>query len=93
MNHNDLASQKIRARLVNLNRDLRGSFSVAERPQTDQATRDRCVREVVHFYKQIRRSERALQLMRDENPAKKAERLAAATAARIEPPAESAFSI
>jgi len=90
---NDLASQKIRARLMNLNRDLRSSFAVAERPQSDQSSRDRSVMEVVHLHKQIRRSERALQLIRDENLARKTERSAAAAALRVELPAESALAI
>lgn len=86
---NDLASQKIRARLLNLNRDLRSSFTVAERPQNDQRLRDRSVMEVVHLNKQIRRSERALQLIRDENQARKTERFVAAAAFKVETRPES----
>lgn len=89
--NNVLEIQRIRARLEHLGSKLRLSYSVAERPQNDQTLRDRSVMEVVHLHKQIRRSERALQLIRDEDLARKTERLAAA-ALRVEIPNENALA-
>ena len=90
--NNILEIQKIRSRIEHLGSKLRLSYSVAERPQNDQSLRDRSVMEVVHLYKQIRRSERSLQLIRDENLARKTERLAAAAALRVEIPNENVLA-
>jgi len=90
--NNILEIQKIRARIEHLGSKLRLSYSVAECRQNDQTARDRSVMEAVHLYKQIRRSERSLQLIRDENLARKTERLAAAAALRVEIPNENALA-
>ena len=82
--NNILEIKKIRTRIEHLGSKLRLSYSVAECHQNDQTSRDRSVMEAVHLYKQIRRSERSLQLIRDENLARKTERLAAAAALRVE---------
>ena len=76
------AIQEIRARLAHLNSDLRLSYNGAQRHQNDQSSRDRCVMEVVHLHKQIRRSERMLELLVTEDRTRKAERMAASAEAR-----------
>ena len=86
--NNILEIQKIRSRIEHLGSKLRLSYSIAECRQNDQTSRDRSVMEAVHLYKQIRRSERSLQLIRDENLARKTERLAATAALRVEIPNE-----
>jgi hypothetical protein len=90
--NNILEIQKIRSRLEHLGSKLRLSYSVAECRQNDQTLRDRSVIEVVHLCRQIRRSERSLQLIRDENLARKTERLAAAAALRGQIPKENALA-
>ena len=90
--NNILEIQKIRSRLEHLGSKLRLSYSIAECRQNDQTSRDRSVMEAVHLYKQIRRSERSLQLIRDENLARKTERLAAAAALRVEIPNENVLA-
>jgi len=76
------AIQEIRARLAHLNSGLRLSYNDAQRHQNDQSSRDRCVMEVVHLHKQIRRSERMLELLVTEDRTRKAERMAASAEAR-----------
>jgi hypothetical protein len=71
--------QEIRARLAHLNSDLRLSYSAAQRHQNDQSSRDRCVMEVVRLHRQIRLSERRLNLLLAEDRSRKVDRTAAVT--------------
>jgi hypothetical protein len=95
MMNNILAAQKIRARLAHLNSDLRLSYSGAERHPGDQTSRDRCVMEVMHLCKQIRHSERRLELLLTEDRTRKAERMAAAAEARraVSVPADASLQV
>jgi hypothetical protein len=78
--NNISATQKIRARLAHLCNDLRLSYNAATRHPNDQTLRDRGVMEVVRLHRQIRLSERRLNLLLAEDRSRKAERMAAVTA-------------
>jgi len=90
--NNILEIQRIRSRIEHLGSKLRLSYSAAECRHNDQTSRDRSVMEAVHLYKQIRRSERSLQLIREEELARKTKRSGEAAALRVEMPKESALA-
>jgi hypothetical protein len=87
-NSNIRASRKIRTRIEHLGSKLRLSYTAAQQHQNDQASRDGAVREVVHLYKQLRRSEHSLKLLRADDLAQKT----AAATLRAETPVESALA-
>jgi hypothetical protein len=91
--NNIIAGKKIRARIEHLGSKLRLCYSAARQPQNNQASRDQAVVEVVLLYKQLRRWQNSLELLRADDLALKTQRIAAAAALLVETPAESALAL